>query len=162
MVQNKKKLNKNRHSIIHFLTSLGVTEWASLWTMECSGARERSERCKRTSERKSRWPSAYIWILDHSIRKHGRCVFPLSKSAKSQLRGFITVHTWARSLLWPSNKMKDDLGQIFERWDEDDRLAQNQKIKIRWKMIIFSNKIGYLSMNFFLYLAKSAPMLGNE
>ena len=31
----------SRHTILHFLTSSGVSEWASEWTNECSGARER-------------------------------------------------------------------------------------------------------------------------
>ena len=72
MGQNRKKLRKNSHLIIHFPTSEGVSkvsERANEWAQRRARAKravrsERtSERCEQTSKRTSKWPSTSVCIL---------------------------------------------------------------------------------------------------
>ena len=59
--EQKEKRSKNTHTIIHFLTSSGVSE--------CSGARDRSEQCgankraMRADERVAQYCSLDSWLF---------------------------------------------------------------------------------------------------
>ena len=57
-----------RHQIIHFPMNSGVSERVNKWAQRCKAKRavwnkQISERCERTSEQTSEWPSTYIPIL---------------------------------------------------------------------------------------------------
>ena len=71
--KKKKKNNKNCHLVIHFPTSSGISEWASKRTSERASKRVSAAKCaseassaeqanKCASERRSKWPSIYLWI----------------------------------------------------------------------------------------------------
>ena len=75
MVENGKKHRQSSHLIIHFPTSEGVNEvservndWAKRRARAKRTVRSKqtSERCERTSERTSEWPSTTVCILGWS------------------------------------------------------------------------------------------------
>ena len=77
--KQKKTQKKNCHLIIHFPTGSGVSEWASKWTNERSGARKQSEgvgaskwssNASKRAKRQASGPVLMPWffvIVDHSF-----------------------------------------------------------------------------------------------